>query len=228
VQPEPAWIALETPEPGVDLWLVTLRPDEPLEAGELASLSVDERERHGRFHFARDARAFARRRAALRRLVAGRVGVEAGDVQFRCSERGRPSVAAPGPELNTSHSEGLALIAMSEGRRVGVDLERLRPVPGAASVARHYFAPQEEEALAAVSPGGRSEAFLRCWTRKEAYIKAVGDGLSMPLASFEVSVTGGRSLLVRPNPDDRRAWRLRDLPLPAGWVGALCVERSAG
>ena len=220
----PATTPVPSPVPGVALWVVALLPDLPLQACELACLSPDERCRYARFRFARHARAFARRRSALRLLIADRTGLDPREVRFRYSPHGRPSLHPPGPELGASHSHVLALVALGDQRRLGVDLERLRPVDDAADLARRFFAPGEQAALATIPEPGRSAAFLRCWTRKEAYLKAVGDGLSMPLDSFEVALSAEDPRLLRRNPDDTRRWRLHHLDPADGYVGALCLE----
>src|SRR5262249_31830035 len=153
-------------------------------------LSEDERAREQRFHFERDRRRFRVTRGLLRVLL-GRYLCQAADgVELAYGDRGKPRLRdeTSGLRFNVSHSGGRALLAFARGRDLGVDLELMRPVPEMASLTEQCFSPAEREAWRGLPEAERPAAFFRCWTRKEAFVKATGDGLSRPLDSFDVSL----------------------------------------
>lgn len=195
-----------------------------------ATLSPDERRRAGSFAFARDRRRFEVRRGVLRLLLAGYLGGAPRAVDLRDGPRGKPEIAVTpddSVEFNCSHSRGLALYAFTWGRRVGVDVEATRPLPEAHGIAEMCFSPRERSELAALPPGGLGEAVLYGWTMKEAYVKAVGEGLATPLDGIEVSVTSaGPPALRAIDGDSGKAsgWSLHTLSLDPRYVAALVVE----
>jgi 4'-phosphopantetheinyl transferase len=124
----------------------------------------------------------------------------------------------------------MALYAVTLGRDVGIDLEAARPITGLASLARRTFSPRETSALLALPPAQRDAAFLRCWTRKEAFLKLVGFGLSVPLDAFDVSLAPGEppAVLGLRHPLGRpEAWVLADVDAPAGYLAALAIATPA-
>ena len=155
---------------------------------------LDERElaRAGRFRFERDRKRFAFFRAAIRLILGRYVGRPPRELRFAYSPEGKPSLAGrPADdflEFNLAHSEDVALLAVGRGRRIGVDLERIRDERDTDEIAERFFSRDEVRALRALAPDQRRKAFFSCWTRKEAYVKARGDGLSMPLSSFSMSL----------------------------------------
>jgi 4'-phosphopantetheinyl transferase len=119
------------------------------------------------------------------------------------------------------------LLAFTRRRDIGVDVEQVRSDFDLEAIARRFFSPDEQRQLAAIAPEQKPEAFFRCWTRKEAYIKATGDGLSLPLSQFDVSVEiGGPNALLATRPDDSEAqhWHLQGVPAGPGYAAALCVR----
>jgi 4'-phosphopantetheinyl transferase len=212
----------------VHVWSVDL--DGVAEAEVASSLSADERERAGRFRFERDRRRFVVARGLLRRLVGRYLDREPASVRFGYGPRGKPSVAAgDGIRFNLSHSAGLALLAFAWRREVGVDVERLRPVPEAEDIARRYFSPWEESELRRLPGGEREAAFFRCWTRKEAFVKATGDGLSRPLDAFDVTLAPGepaRLVRVAGEAEAARRFWIEDVSPRRGFAAALAVEGS--
>jgi 4'-phosphopantetheinyl transferase len=203
------------------------RLDRPLSRA-AATLSDDERARAARFHFDRDRRRFAAARALLRSILAGYLQVPADEVAFTYDPNGKPRLAGGGLSFNVSHSHGAAVFAFTSEREIGVDIERHPAPDDGDAVARHFFAPAEVAMLDSLPAAARPAAFLRCWTRKEAYIKARGDGLSLPLDSFEVSLEPGAGpalLATRPDPEEARRWSLVDLSRHCpGYVAALALE----
>jgi 4'-phosphopantetheinyl transferase len=193
-----------------------------------AVLSDDEFARASRFHFDRDRRRFVAGRALLRSILGRYLDVAPGEVAFAYGPNGKPRLAGGGLSFNVSHSHGAALFAFTSERRIGVDIERHPAPDDGDAVARHFFAPAEVATLNSLSGDRRSTAFLRCWTRKEAYIKARGDGLSLALDSFEVSLAPGAEpalLSTRHDPPDAARWSLADLSSHCpGYVAALAIE----
>ena len=194
-------------------------------------LSPDEAARADRFHFARDRQRFVGARGLLRELLGCYVDVDPSALLFAYGPRGKPYLAADSrPDrvrFNVSHSGGLALLAFARERELGVDLELERPVPEAESIAERYFSPREGAELGRLPPAERPRAFFRCWTRKEAFIKATGDGLSRPLDAFDVTLAPrepARLLRVEGEPEEAARWWMEGLEPAEGFAGALAVE----
>lgn len=193
-------------------------------------LSVDEQHRAGRFHFERDRRLFIAARGILRLLLGRYLSRPPHGLRFWYGPQGKPALAPEcgGDELqfNLSHSHGLALFVLARGRGVGVDLEWIRPDLATEQIAAQFFAPREVLMLREVPVERRVEAFFNCWTRKEAYIKATGEGFSLPLGGFVVSLAPGEpAALLETVADAGEAsrWCLRSLAPGPGYVGALAV-----
>jgi 4'-phosphopantetheinyl transferase len=192
-------------------------------------LSPDERERARRFRFDHLRDAFTLARGALRVILGGYLGVPPGAIPFRYGAKGKPALDLPRLlDFNMSHSGALAVYAFTLGCELGVDVERLHRIEEMQQIARRFFCPEEAEDLASVPEAERERAFLHCWTRKEAYIKAIGDGLSAPLDDFRVSLQPGRAqfLHIGHRPEAAREWMLHDLELAPGYVGALAYYDS--
>lgn len=208
------------------LWLLSLA-DPPLPAQQLAGmLSGDERDRASRFHFEADRRHFEAGRGLLRWVLGHYAGVDPASVQFSYAPNGKPCLTHPESALqfNLSHSGGWALIGLTLGQQIGVDLEVMRDLPELLNIARTNFAPAEVEALLQLPPELRQAGYFACWTRKEAYIKAVGAGLSLRLDQFEVSVDPGQPAVLRAiggSAAAARDWTLLGLrPFDAAWMAA--------
>jgi len=188
-------------------------------------------DRARRFHFQRDSERFIVTRGLLRCILGRYLGIEPGRLRFVYNSYGKPALATASDEgalcFNLSHSGGLALYAVARGRQVGIDLERIRAVPEIEQIAQRFFSSREYAAFRSLAAGLRQEAFYSCWTRKEAYIKARGQGLSLPLDQFDVSLVPGepaRLLDVRGDSQDGHHWLLRELEPGPGYVAALAVE----
>lgn len=233
--PDPTWPSPpqvpSLPGDRVHLWRIWLdRPAgyaEPL----IQILSADERARAERFRFERDRNRFIIGRSALRTILAGQLGTGPGRVRFTYGPQGKPYLAqdagSGGIRFNMAHSHGLALLALARDRELGVDLEWVRPLPDADQIAARFFSAAEHTTFRELPKDQRQEAFYLCWTRKEAYIKAVGEGLSRPLSQFDVSLTPGqpaRLLRVEGDPAEIDRWSLVSLAPAAGYLAALAVE----
>jgi 4'-phosphopantetheinyl transferase len=201
--------------------------DEPGLVGDLHLLDDDEQARAERYRFDLDRRRFIARRVLLRTVLAGYLGVEPATVRYRTSPMGRPELAPPcGITFSTSHADGLAVVAVASERPVGVDVERIRPIPDALDLALHFFSHREYEHLLAATEVGRSDAFLRLWTRKEAYIKAVGAGMAMPLDGFDVlDAEDGRHPRLR-EANGGLSYAMTSLEAPPGYLGTVAASGS--
>jgi 4'-phosphopantetheinyl transferase len=211
------------------VWRVSLDQREAALQRFSESLSADERLRAERFHFPRGRDHFVAARGALRDILSRYVGLAPGLLRFSYERYGKPVLSREtGGELlrfNLSHSHGLALCAVTRGREVGVDLEHVREDFAGPEIAERFFSPREVSALRALPPGARTSAFFDCWTRKEAYIKARGEGLSHPLRGFTVSLTPGEpaALLCADDPLEAARWSLLELTLGADYRAAVAV-----
>jgi 4'-phosphopantetheinyl transferase len=195
------------------------------------TLSPDEQERAARFHFDIDRRRHIVARGLLRRLLARVLRTTPDRLRFDYSATGKPRLAGDPAEanleFNVSHSGDLVLIAVTVGRAVGIDVERIRADMAVDRIAAQFFSARECAALAALPPHLQCDGFFACWTRKEAYIKARGDGLSLPLNQFDVSLLPGqpaRLLETRPDPAEARRWVLQELNVGPDHKAALAVE----
>lgn len=216
----------------VELWSWSLDPDAVSVGAAHALLSDDERARAARFVKGIDRRRYIVGRAGLRRVLADYLDADPRDLRFDYNEWGKPKLH---PDLqsvfrfNLSHSAAEAVVAVSEQADLGVDIEEIRPLQE--DVASHFFSAAECAELANVLEAERLDAFYRCWTRKEAFVKAHGAGLSVPLQSFDVSLTAqeDRGLLVRLDHGigSLDAWEVVNLDVAPGFCGALAV-RSQG
>ena len=218
-------------EDEVHLWRVDLAAVAPGEQRWEKILSDDERARAARFHFSKDRQYFTATRAILRTILGSYLDSDPTELVFRYSEKEKPSLSPSqsGSELefNVSHSGERALLAFSRRRAVGVDVEQPRENFDHEAVARRFFSEQEQRQLAELAPSERYHAFFRCWTRKEAYIKAQGTGLSLPLRQFDVSLKPEEpNALLATRPDNLEAtrWSLQDVPSGDGYFSAICVR----
>lgn len=213
----------------IDLWSASLEPPARLRAHLEGYLSVDERERAARFVFSRDRGRFVAGRAFLRLLLAQYLGTDAGSLRFRYGPHGKPFLADDrnGLAFNLAHTGDLAVCALARDVDVGVDVERVRQIPDADGVARSFFSRRETADLASVPQAARPRAFFDAWTRKEAFLKALGDGLARPLDSFDVTLKPGeapRLLSTLGDPEEANRYSLHTLEPEEGYVAAIAVR----
>jgi 4'-phosphopantetheinyl transferase len=215
----------------VHVWRIALTlPAHALrELGQI--LAPDERARAERFLFSADRERFIAARGTLRLILGAYLACAPGEVRFRYGPHGKPALAGEPqddpPRFNLSHSGDLALYAVTRGREVGIDVERTRPDIASETIAEQFFSPREVATLRALPVHLQEKAFFACWTRKEAYIKATGRGLAIPLASFDVTLAPGEQpalVSTRNDPREAARWRLCDLDAGAGYAAALAVE----
>lgn len=214
----------------IHVWRAEL--DQPEDVVERLSraLSPDEQERARRFLLERVRERFVVGRGLLRAILGRYLGREPQRLRFVYGERGKPALApaeATDLRFNVSHSGGVALFAVARACEVGVDVERLRPMPRAERIAERFFSPPEIEALAALPTARKVEGFFTCWTRKEAYIKARGDGLGHPLDRFAVTIAPDEparlSAVGDGDASEVARWSLAGLPAGPGYVAALAA-----
>jgi 4'-phosphopantetheinyl transferase len=217
----------------VHLWRIDLETAAVSTEPWLPILSPDEQTRAARFHFDTDRRYFAATRAILRQMLGSYLAIEPKALILKYSQKNKPALggaeATSDLSFNVSHSGKIALLAFTRLRHIGVDVERVRHDLDTTGIATRFFSIVEQDQLAALPADQRDEAFFRCWTRKEAYIKATGDGLSLPLNQFDVSLAHGeQNALLATRPDQREAkrWTLRDIVVEPGYAAALCVSGS--
>ncbi|MDX9974005.1 MAG: 4'-phosphopantetheinyl transferase superfamily protein [FCB group bacterium] len=191
-------------------------------------LSPEEIERSEQYYFARHRDAYILGRGYLRTLLARYIGTDPCQIAFEYAAHGKPRLtpAQASIRFNVSHSGDLFLCAVSRNRELGIDCEALRENIELESMADRYFSDYETEILLGLPPHQRVRAFFTCWTRKEAYIKAHGDGLSMPLDTFSVTLAPEEpaALLTCDDPDQLDRWELHDLTVPEPYAAALVTS----
>ena len=223
--------ALSLAEKDVHVWRIPLEIS-PTSVEELhVLLDTAEKERARRFYFERDRRRYSVAHGVLRTLLGAYLHMDARSLRFITNAYGKPALD---PDLQTdqlqfnlSHSHELALLAITRRREVGVDVEYKRSDIEYDELARHSFSPFEQKRLRALPAEMKNAGFFACWTRKEAYIKARGMGLSLPLDLFDVSLDPtepARLLASREDPHEVERWTLVNLQPGAGYAGALIAE----
>ena len=223
---------LELEAGDVHVWRLPLAPvDSGIVDAYRALLDPEERQRADRFLFERHRNRFTVCRGALRILLSRYLSDSAGAVRFAYEPHGKPTLQSPSVEdsicFNLAHSRDLALLAFSRGQALGIDIEYQRPMPRAEALARRFFSKDESDAIQALEPHLRQAAFYRCWTRKEAFIKATGDGFSFPLDRFSVTLAADepvRLTAVTGAPEALVAWSMTGFAPSAGYQGALVVR----
>jgi 4'-phosphopantetheinyl transferase len=195
------------------------------------TLTDDEHTRAQRFHFARDREEFIVGRGVLRMLLAGYTRRAPRTIHFRYGLRGKPELAIKSNghalRFNVSHSHGLALFAFTFVRAVGVDIEQVNPSIEIESLASRFFSAAERARLQTLPPEMRLQAFFNCWTRKEAFIKARGEGLSLPLDQFAVTLAPDEPAAILSTAwdvSDAARWRVEALAPREGYIGAVAAE----
>jgi 4'-phosphopantetheinyl transferase len=208
----------------VHSWCASLDVPAETSARHYATLTPDERTRSARFRFERDRQRFIVARGVLRDLLGRYLQTQPGQVRFVYNAFGKPDLSpefADRLKFNLSHSGRLAVIAIATASDVGVDLEYIRAESDYAEIARRFFSAAEVDHLMALPSHLYAEAFFSCWTKKEAYLKACGEGLAIPLNSFSVPLTTDPPAHA---PVDLHGWSLYTLRPAPGYAGALAIE----
>lgn len=216
----------------VHVWRIALDRDD-VEVVELERpLSDDERARAARFVFDKDRRRFIAARGSLRVLLSRYTGRRPETIEFCYGPQGKPFLADPSDlRFNLSHSGRFAVFACVRNREIGIDVERERPEVEFEEIAARFFSSPEQAALQALPREQRRQAFFTCWSRKEAYIKALGGGLSVPLDRFDMTLAPGQpaQLIVdRGDSAAAAAWTVYDIRPDEGYAGAAVVAGPGG
>lgn len=232
---------VDTPVSGVQIWTAHLEALSVAELEELSALlDAGERARAARFHFEHDRRHYVASHGLLRRLLGAALDKPAAALVFEHGAHGKPAISTAlvqgrTPRFNLSHSAGWAMFALAWDCEIGIDLEsttRLkREVDGLAGLAARVLSARELTIWQALPDTARDAAFLRAWTRKEAYAKATGQGLREELIRTDVALDAAApksSLTLRSSQKVgiTRDWVLHDLPAPDGFAAALAVEQK--
>jgi 4'-phosphopantetheinyl transferase len=214
----------------VDVWRVAVGLPAPRLASLWGVLAADERARAEAFRMRADRDRFVVARGVLRTVLGGYLCREPARLRFACDAHGKPALvgtaAAGGLRFNVSHSEGLALVAVASDADVGVDVQWIRPDLSWDKIAARFFSPAEVAALRALPAETAREAFCACWTRKESYAKARGEGLQRCFQRFTVSVIPGEphvGLRDDDDPEVASSWSLQTLEVGCGYAAALAV-----
>ncbi len=218
----------------IQVWLATVPPDEATLAGFTSRLSLDERERAERFGAGEPRRQFVFGRAVLRQLLGACLNVEPAALVFGLQPRGKPFLAssalAGNLRFNLSHSGQMTAIALARGREVGVDIESIQRLDDLPLLAERIFSPCERGELFSLPEPQQRAAFFNGWTRKEAWLKATGEGLTNDLPAIGVTLAPGKKpeLLELPaGPGAARRWAIRVIPLPPDFAGAVVFENNS-
>lgn len=215
----------------INIWRIHLLQDEHVINSCRNLLSGDEIERANRFHFAKHRRRFVIARAAAREILGKYLEISPRKLIFSYGAKGRPEISNDlnkrAMKFSLSHSRDLALLAIAQGLSLGIDVEFINGECATDDIAERVFAPREIRTLRSIIPTRRVEAFFSCWTRKEAYVKALGEGLGMPLKSFDVPFGPGVSaavISVRMSAKDALTWSIYDINAAPGYKAALVIE----
>jgi 4'-phosphopantetheinyl transferase len=218
----------DLPEGGVHVWRIPLMAPAATLAGYQTLLAPDERARAARFHFDIHRHRFAIARARMRMLLSSYSGCTPAQLVFSYTSHGKPYISHPSLRFNLSHADDIAILGVTRNRAIGVDIEHIRADFATDEIANRHFSKTEVRTLRALAAEERCSAFFRCWTRKEAYIKALGEGLSMPLGSFDVCLDDDQKdqlwLSHHEDPNEQARWQLRNVPAPQGYFAAAVVE----
>jgi 4'-phosphopantetheinyl transferase len=215
----------------VHVWRTSLEPSAEQVQRLRQTLAPDEVRRADRFHFDTDRKRYTVARGVLRLILSRYLSIAPNLLEFSYSSYGKPALATmPGKDwlrFNLSHSHELALYAFTRGREVGIDIEHMRANVADEAIAERYFSPREVLVFRGLPASHRRQAFFNCWTRKEAYIKARGEGLSFPLDRFDVSLAPGEPatlLATLGDPHEASRWTLQALHPGLGYAAAVVVE----
>lgn len=223
--PPPESLSLQSNE--VHVWRMELeQPGSVLEKFRSA-LGTDELERASRFHFDKHRNSFVVARGFLRYVLSRYFDTKPEILRFSYGEYGKPALDGR-LHFNMSHSHRVALLAITEDRQIGVDVEHIRADFATEDIARRFFSHSEVESFNSLLKEEQVAAFFRCWTRKEAFIKATGKGLSQPLDKFDVTLAPGVAAeLLHVDEDDASRWSMSDIDVGGDYAAALVVEGAA-
>ncbi len=207
----------------IHIWKAILDQPEPIIQKIEHILSADELVRAKKFYFQRDSERFIISRGILRLILGVYTNRNPVDLIFQYGTHGKPYLEQ---EIcfNMSHSGGLAVYAFTRNVQVGIDVEHIRQMPDAEEIIARFFSSYENSVFRGLPEDQKQEAFFRCWTLKEAYIKAIGDGLAHPLDQFSVSYAPGEPARLLDSAEAR--WLLKDFIPASGYIAAIALEKN--
>ena len=213
----------------VQVWVARLRQSPDQIRAFASTLSADELERAQRFHFEHDKSSFIAARGVLREILGSYLGIDPGQFEVTYGPHGKPALAGADNDLtfNLSHSDDVALVALTRGRPIGVDLERMKRFAEVADVPPAIFSERELAEFRDLPRKDQQASFFNAWTRKEAFVKATGRGFSMSVKEVEVTFAPGedaRLVRLSGSADAAAEWTLRDLRAPHGFKAAVAVR----
>ncbi len=231
---DPARVAGDLGDGRIHLWVARLDPPAERVAHLLSFLDPEEKTRAARFRFDLHRRRFTVGRGFQRAVLGAYLGRDPAALRYAYGFKGKPALA---PEaglgnlhFNLSNSEELAILGVVRGREIGVDVEHLRPLSDLEELASRFFSSGESRTLLDLPVELRGEGFFNCWTRKEAYLKAVGEGITAPLNRFDVTLVPGepaRMLALEGDEQRASAWTFLHLRPAEGYLGAVAIEDQA-
>lgn len=225
----PEVVSLETDQ--VHVWRVHLNLSKQALPRNVQVLSLDEVKKAEKFYLEADRIRYSTTRVVVREILSSYLGVRPEEIIFAYNQYGKPYLVSAGPErnlnFNISHAGDMSLLAVTLDRRIGVDIELVRDEASIETIAKRFFLPSEVSQLLSLPESLRQEAFFTCWTRKEAFIKAQGQGLSIPLDQFEVTFIPNeipRLIIADSFLRESQVWSIIHLEPGPDYVGALVVE----
>lgn len=210
----------------VHLWLIPNA--KAIKDNQLHILSVKERDRLQRFRFHSDQLLFYSAHLAMRYIFADYFSMQPEQIEYTYLEKGKPMLTNSPIQFNLSHSEKLSLLSITQNDMIGVDVEYNKPKVEFERLAERFFSSDESDKLKSLDE--KADSFYRCWTRKEAFIKAIGEGLSYPLSDFEVSFLEDEEpkfISIKDGDEEINHWRLLNIDdLPPNYYGAISVRKK--
>lgn len=229
---QPSPFIIPEPVSHIDLWRVRLGKSEGNDQDLRSILASQELDRADRFRFPHLRNDFVLSHAALRTILARYLKVPPQDIRFYTGEYGKPEISSPlnhtNLQFNLSHSGEWAIIAVTQDRAVGVDVEKFRSDVNHLDLAHRYFSEREYQSLLALPVDERESAFFICWTRKEAFLKALGEGLSYPLSQFSVTISAENPGLehVDNDPTAISRWKFTSFQPGENYYGTVVYEKG--
>lgn len=224
----PTNFAFELSRSDIHIWTFPATVADDVVAEFARVLAPDETDRAARFRFSHLRDSFVIAHGVLRFVLGRYLGIDPADIQFSFGSNGKPAFGPTHPvRFNMSHSGDLTVIALAVDCEIGVDTEKIRSFADMQQIAGRFFCQEEVSELMSVPESEREHAFFCCWTRKEAYIKAIGAGLSVALDGFRVTVhpqAPARFVHIEHDTSAAEAWTLRDLSFGSGYAGALAYR----
>lgn len=217
-------------EDHIDVWQIPLNDDHHTYEQYLPYLSEDELTRVGKYKITAKCYEFSRVRSILRLLLNQYITVDPAAIKFSVNSHGKPYVANHNISFNVTHSHGCALIGFTKSAAIGLDVEKIRTKVDCLGLSKRYFSKNESDELYAIDVENQRKAFFTCWTRKEAFVKALGRGIGFGLDNFDVSFQEHEKPKIKEirfNEEDAKWWGINSLITPLGYVASICYQNTS-